>query len=164
MRRSLSIVFLFVTVTWLVALVAAPYAATHQDPDTTTFKAAGLVYVLGSVVCHQLAHRSLHLWGVQLPVCARCTGLYTGAAFGALLAFVWGRSRQRSGSSNAIRRLRQVLVVVALPSVLAIVAELLGAAEPSGVARASAALPLGASVSWVVGLTLQGRFQGHGIE
>jgi uncharacterized membrane protein len=164
MRPVLSLVLLFVTGTWLVALVAAPYAATHHDPDTTTFRSAGLVYVLGSVVCHQLAHRSFHLWGVQLPVCARCTGLYAGAAFGALWAFVGRRGRQRSGSSNEIRRIRQGLVVAALPTALAIVAELLGAAEPSGVARASAALPLGAGVSWVVGLTLQGRLQGHGID
>ncbi len=28
--------------------------------------------------CHQLAERSFHIKGVQLPLCARCTGLVIG--------------------------------------------------------------------------------------
>lgn len=28
--------------------------------------------------CHQIPERSLHLKGVQLPVCARCTGVFLG--------------------------------------------------------------------------------------
>ncbi len=158
MRSVLAIVYLFVTVAWLVALVAAPYAATHHGPDTATFRAVGAVSALGSVVCHQLARRSFHLWGVQLPVCARCTGLYTGAAFGALLTFVGGLSRPTpkphwGGYSAA----RTAVVMSALPTLCLIAADLIGAAEPSGLARAGAALPLGATVPWVVGLTLQGR-------
>ena len=38
------------------------------------------VYAIGSLICHQLPERSFHLWGAQLPVCARCTGIYAGAA------------------------------------------------------------------------------------
>lgn len=36
-----------------------------------------LINFLGRAVCHQLAERSL-LVGEQLPVCARCTGLFIG--------------------------------------------------------------------------------------
>ena len=37
-------------------------------------------------VCHQRPERSFHVAGVQLPVCARCTGLYVSGAAGALAA------------------------------------------------------------------------------
>lgn len=30
-------------------------------------------------ICHRLHHRTFNIWGHYLPVCARCTGLYTGA-------------------------------------------------------------------------------------
>ena len=39
----------------------------------------------GSWVCHQLPGRSPHLFGVQLPLCWRCTGIF----FGALALFLW---------------------------------------------------------------------------
>jgi hypothetical protein len=44
------------------------------------------VYGTGSVVCHQLPERSFHVWGAQMPVCARCAGIYLGAAIAALVA------------------------------------------------------------------------------
>lgn len=28
--------------------------------------------------CHQLSDRSFHICGVQLPLCARCTGIFLG--------------------------------------------------------------------------------------
>src|SRR3954447_7339728 len=31
-----------------------------------------------SLFCHQIPDRSPHLWGVQLPLCWRCTGIATG--------------------------------------------------------------------------------------
>ena len=43
-----------------------------------------LMYV-GSWWCHQLPARSPHLFGVQMPLCWRCTGIL----FGALALFVW---------------------------------------------------------------------------
>ncbi|MDQ1523864.1 MAG: putative rane protein [Pyrinomonadaceae bacterium] len=41
----------------------------------------------GSWWCHQLPARSPHLWGAQLPLCWRCTGILVGtlALFGWLL-------------------------------------------------------------------------------
>lgn len=43
-----------------------------------------LMYV-GGWWCHQLPARSPHLFGVQMPLCWRCTGIL----FGALALFVW---------------------------------------------------------------------------
>ena len=48
------------------------------------FRAAGLL-------CHQLPERSPHLWGAQLPLCWRCTGIALGAC--ALLAWLLARRR-----------------------------------------------------------------------
>jgi uncharacterized membrane protein len=45
----------------------------------------------GSWVCHQLPERSPHLFGVQLPLCWRCTGIL----FGALALFCWVLIRKR---------------------------------------------------------------------
>jgi uncharacterized membrane protein len=39
----------------------------------------------GSWWCHQLPARSPHLWGVQMPLCWRCTGILTGT----LMLLVW---------------------------------------------------------------------------
>jgi|SRR5205823_14017195 len=39
----------------------------------------------GGWVCHQLPERSPHLFGVQLPLCWRCTGILLGA----LALFFW---------------------------------------------------------------------------
>jgi uncharacterized membrane protein len=44
------------------------------------------VYAIGSFVCHQLPERSWRLWTAQMPVCARCTGIYFGAAIAALMS------------------------------------------------------------------------------
>ena len=45
----------------------------------------------GSWVCHQLPERSPHLFGVQLPLCWRCTGIL----FGALALFIWLTARKK---------------------------------------------------------------------
>ena len=36
---------------------------------------------MGSAVCHQMAERSFIVEGMQMPFCARCTGIYIGAFF-----------------------------------------------------------------------------------
>ena len=41
----------------------------------------------GHLVCHQIAARSPHLFGWQLPLCWRCTGIACGALF-FLAAFI----------------------------------------------------------------------------
>ena len=63
-------------VTWLTLLVAAPVAMSRGRLPGLTLA----VYQAGSLVCHQRPERSFHLAGVQLPVCARCFGLYLSGA------------------------------------------------------------------------------------
>src|SRR5438477_581706 len=78
---------------------------------------------------HQIAERSFALWGKQMPVCARCTGLYIGGAVAALASAL--RVRRDSGigtrdSTNPEPRTtnpgitlhtRSVLFLAALPTV-----------------------------------------------
>ena len=46
---------------------------------------------MGSAVCHQMAERSFIMEGMQMPLCARCTGIYIGA----FLAFCFLFLRKR---------------------------------------------------------------------
>ena len=47
-------------------------------------------------LCHGIVHRCLYVWGVPMPICARCTGIYAGMLGGILvfaLAHAWVRSK-----------------------------------------------------------------------
>jgi len=65
-------------------LPLAPYLASrpHASPAGTVVVVA--VYGIGSLICHQLPERSFRLWTAQMPVCARCAGIYFGAAIAAI--------------------------------------------------------------------------------
>jgi len=114
---------------------------------------AAIVYAVGSLICHQRPERSFHLMGAQLPVCARCFGIYSGAAMGAVAAAVSrrGRDRQRDGSGS--RLTRSAMVVASVPTLLTLVVEWTGVWDPHNVGRAIAGTVLGAGVVMVV-LTL----------
>lgn len=145
------------TATWLLLLVAAPYVASHADPGSAIFNAGGLVYLAGRIICHQRADRSFHAWGVQLPVCARCMGLYAGALLGALFA-AW-RSRPESGrqvapaeaGAGGLTEWRRRLAVAALPTAASVGLEMGRIWAQSPPVRGAAAVPLGCAVAWFVG-------------
>lgn len=47
------------------------------------YPVAGIsLYMLFSPICHQIPQRTFFLLGLQLPVCARCTGIYLGGFAG----------------------------------------------------------------------------------
>lgn len=48
---------------------------------------------IGSAVCHQMAERSFMQNGIQMPLCARCTGIYSGAFFAFFYLF-WKKRTQ----------------------------------------------------------------------
>jgi uncharacterized membrane protein len=112
-----------------------------------------LVYFAGSLVCHQLPERSFHLSGIQFPVCARCTGLYLGAAVGmvALLA--------ASSTALSYSRARVLLLAAALPTVLTAATAWLGWWDPGNAIRAVLALPLGVAVGAIVTAVLARRLR-----
>ena len=96
-----------------------------------------------SVICHQRAERSFFIAGTQLPVCARCTGLYAGAALAVPLVFLMA-------SPVSARRARTMLGMAALPTAITWTLEVTGVAPFSNTARFIAALPLGCAAAWLV--------------
>ena len=68
-----------VPLTFVAAVIAAPYFLTHG------FLAIGLVVERGfAIVCHQRPERSFWIFGGSVAVCSRCLGIYLGAALGLL--------------------------------------------------------------------------------
>jgi uncharacterized membrane protein len=134
-----------VAIGWLVLLVAAPVA---PAPIAT------LVYAIGSLICHQRPERSFHLDAIQLPVCARCLGIYAGAAAGTLSRLVPGSDpgSDPAGSDPTFRafRTRPLLIVAAVPTVVTLVLEWTGLWAPGNVVRAVAGVPLGVAAALVL--------------
>ena len=159
-RRVLTLGAALLVGVWLLMLVASPYLVAHDHTSGAGAMAAAATYVAGGIVCHQQPARSFHLWDTQMPVCARCSGLYALAPFGLVLAL--GRradSRRSAGWAHpgwSTRWLRLVLLLTAVPTLMTVGAELVGVIDSSNMLRAVSALPLGFSVTWVVGLALSG--------
>lgn len=116
---------------WAAALPLAAYAS--RDPRSAVHDLAAVVYAMGHVLCHQQPARSFSWGGQPWPVCARCTGIYVGAAVGVLLAAVLPRRRLPEAT-----RVRRWLAASALPSVLTLVYEWTSGAMPGHGWRATA--------------------------
>lgn len=134
--RPVRLLLAAVAALWLILLLAAPSAALGVPVSAAT-------YLFGSFICHQRADRSFHLAAAQLPVCARCFGLYAGAAV--LLFAALPRTHLKVGPY-----LRTILLASALPTAVTWSAEVLGAWNPGNAVRFAAALPLGAAVALTV--------------
>lgn len=137
---------------WAAALVWAPRALERPAPERAAFVVAAAVYVAAGAVCHQRADRSFHRGATQLPVCARCAGLYAGAPAGLLATLLAGRARRPAGARFGGRPLRLLLAAAAAPVALTAAGELLGVVEPSNFVRAATGVPLGAAAAALVGL------------
>jgi uncharacterized membrane protein len=103
-----------------------------------------VVYAAGSRICHQKVERSFHTDDVAWPVCARCSGLYASAPFGAVAALLLRRRRAASP------RYVTWLAIASVPTALTLGLELAGLAAPSNLTRAIAALPAGAMIAFVL--------------
>jgi uncharacterized membrane protein len=132
-------------VAWVAALLTAAFIASRPEIRTPAYLASASIYYAGSIVCHQRPERSFHLWGVQLSVCARCTGIYVGAALAACAAL-----RHAAGWKAAPNRAVRLLIAACLPSALTLGYELATGQIPGNLTRAAAGLPLGAAAAWIV--------------
>jgi uncharacterized membrane protein len=152
-----------VAAAWVLLVLAAPVTAAGAP-------VSALTYALGSLICHQRPERSFHIDAAQLPVCARCFGLYVGAAAGAVVAVAAAGLKPCAtarGSSAGLKPgatakrlwrspsglrtvLRTLLVVAAMPTALSWMLEAAGVWAFSNAARFAAALPLGAVVALTV--------------
>ncbi|HEY2434127.1 MAG TPA: DUF2085 domain-containing protein [Vicinamibacterales bacterium] len=103
----------------------------------------GLVFPVGRFICHQRPERSFFFHGRQLAVCARCTGLYFGAA--GVVPLAWLAAAQLQSG-----RARWLLILAALPTAVTWAIEFAGLAPVSNLVRCVAALPMGAAAAWLV--------------
>ena len=139
--------FLVGSVLWLAAIPLAAFAAGRPSAASAAYACALGVYAIGHVVCHQLPVRSFHLWNTSLPVCARCTGIYLGAAVTALV-----HASRPSQSTRFGGQARVVLLVACIPTALTLIFEWTTGITPANWIRALAGLPLGAAVAWAIGM------------
>jgi uncharacterized membrane protein len=101
------------------------------------------LFPLCGFICHQRPERSFFLEGSQLPICARCSGLYAGAAAAAPFALFIASPLNTS-------RARLIALAAALPTAITWTLELLRVAPFSNMTRFVAALPLGFAAAWLV--------------
>ncbi len=149
MRRGLVVG----SVAWAAALPLATFAASPAHPTSSAYVFALVVYAVGGVVCHQLEARSFHLWGHQLPVCARCTGIYAGAAIAGVMALTRARrsvSRMQGAAPAVIPSPAWTLIIAATPIVASLVYEWTTGITPSNSVRAATGIVLGLAVGWIL--------------
>ena len=157
--------FVSAATVWPMALLLAPVAATRPQPSSIGYGFAFVMYTAGSLICHQRPERSFHLLGAQLPVCARCMGIYAGAAVTACLLStrtakavgdeadpVAARDlgRNFSVAQDFIPAPRTVLLLSALPTAATLLFEWATGEAPGNWTRAVSGAPLGAAVAWIV--------------
>lgn len=146
--------FAWTSITWAGALVLAPLLASRPR-GLAAYAISLVMYGIGGVVCHQTPERSFRLWDAHLPVCARCTGIYLGAAAAAMAALWWSRGRISGAelelewvAGRAVRG-RTAMIAALTPMMLTVVYEWTAGA-PGNWIRAASGLPPGAVIAWIV--------------
>jgi uncharacterized membrane protein len=127
---------------WAAVLPLTAFAASRAHASPIVHALALASYGIGSLICHQRPERSFHLWAAQLPVCARCTGVYVGAAVVAVVA--------RWLQPSAERPPKGFVLLAVVPTAITLAYEWTTGDMPSNGVRFAAGLPLGAVVSWLV--------------
>jgi uncharacterized membrane protein len=135
------------TIVWAAAIPMAALAASRPDGSHPVYAFALAVYAAGHLVCHQIPARSFHGWGAVLPVCARCTGIYAGAAITACAVFV----RSAADTTPSAAGVRLLLIAALIPTAITLAYEWTIGDMPANWIRALAGIPLGAAVAWLVG-------------
>jgi uncharacterized membrane protein len=145
-RNALRWFLIAAPVMWVGALLVAAFIASRVQVGMIAYGISAAIYEVGSLVCHQRPERSFHMWGAQLPVCARCTGHYLGAAIVALAGAAVGRPLLRGAWTHA----RALLLLGAVPTATTLLYEWTTGEMPGHWIRAAAGFPLGAVVMMVV--------------
>ena len=142
--------FVAASMAWAVLLVAVPFAASQPHVSAIAAALIAGVYAVGSLVCHQLPERSYHLWTAQMPVCARCAGIYFGAVLGAVASAIRTPQAVRHSRVNPVWRPRLALAVAVAPTIVTLAYEWTTGDVPSHAIRAAAGVPIGVVVAWLI--------------
>jgi uncharacterized membrane protein len=140
------------SVVWAAVVPLAAFAASRPHGPSLGYAFALGAYAIGHAICHQLPLRSFHVWGAALPVCARCTGLYVGAAVTSLAVLIRPNATNAPGiGTDTAAHVRRLLLVALVPTAITLVYEWTTGTMPANWIRALAGLPLGAAVAWLIG-------------
>jgi uncharacterized membrane protein len=146
--RRAALALLSLAAIWGLAL---PWLACARESSLPLLAMTGrAAFALGHVICHQRPERSFFSCGLQWPVCGRCSGLYLGAAAGAVLALAIGwraQGRRTTTPDSDSARWRRMLLVAALPTAVLWTIEFVGILDPGTIVRFALALPLGMAAS-----------------
>ncbi|MBI3240830.1 MAG: DUF2085 domain-containing protein [Chloroflexi bacterium] len=98
---------------WLVllALVIIVVSWLLNSPEGLLGKADAVGYA----ICHRIDGRSFHIGNIQMPLCARCTGIYLGVVLGVVTMAAAGRGR-----AGGMPPLRVIAVLVAFIVIMGI--------------------------------------------
>ena len=142
--------FMVSAIGWAAALPLATYVASqpHLTGSRLGYALAIATYAIGSLVCHQRPERSFYLFGVPMPVCARCAGIYVGAAsVSVVMALVRAR---RLTAAEGFGWANTLLVASATPIAITLLYEWTTGITPANWIRAASGLSLGGAVAWIV--------------
>ena len=147
--------FQILAVGWAIAVPVAVFAASRHASSASSagYLFALVVYGVGRLICHQRPERSFYLFGAPLAVCARCAGIYAGAALMAIVEGVRARPavpRSSDVSGAAGGAARRVLLVAITPTVATLLYEWTTHHMPGHWTRAATGAVLGAAVAWIV--------------
>jgi hypothetical protein len=161
MVSALRPAFVAAAVAWALLLPLAPWVASRPHASTEGAAFVIAVYGIGSLICHQLPERSYHVWAAQMPVCARCVGIYFGAAAASVVAafrtaevvrhttpVAQGPSPRKASLTQ--RSARTALVIAVLPTLLTLAYEWTTGHMPAHWIRAAAGVPIGGAAAWLV--------------
>lgn len=124
---------------WWLLILAAPLLAAHEQPTT-----AAAIYFFFHKICHQIPERSFFLWGKQLAVCSRCTGLYVGFSLAALAYPLQFRLKPINDFP------RWILLLALVPMAIDFVADAIGIFANSGSSRLISGVIAGAAALFFV--------------
>jgi hypothetical protein len=137
---------------WWGGIVLATLIASRPLSETSSagYAFALVMYAAGSFVCHQRPERSFHLLGAQMPVCARCAGIYAGAAVAA--GVLWLRTVRASRHLSRLDHgpATRALLVSALPAAGTLLYEWTTGHTPGNWLRLASGTPLGAAAAWAL--------------
>jgi hypothetical protein len=166
---------------WVIGMIAGPWLV--SQPAGSSWHPVGMtVYGIGQWICHQRPERSFHMGTVPLPVCARCAGIYAGAAILALGSWcgaslrwpggarlearlaplgIWpGLSRRALSKGTATRPegptiARGILLAGALPTAVSVASEWWLGWAASNVLRGATGVVFGVAAGYVLLVTCE---------
>jgi uncharacterized membrane protein len=129
------------TVFWCVMLVAAPYLVHVGGP----WMAAGeIIYRAFHQICHQIDSRCLHIFGLPMAACSRCSSIYVAFLAG-LMFYPFLRPLSSPGSPS-----RATLILAIAPMLADVALATAGVHESGTVSRLLTGTLFGVMLPFVV--------------